>query len=76
MFKKKTYTVNGIKQGNRNPLLYGKSSQSKGVDGLKTGYTSESGYGLVASAERGGQRVIMVLNGMNSKTLNGLKFQN
>ena len=67
IFKKKTYTLNGIKQGNRNPLLYGKSSQSKGVDGLKTGYTSESGYGLVASAERGGQRVIMVLNGMNSK---------
>ena len=67
MFKKKTYTLNDIKQGNRNPLLYGKSSQSRGVDGLKTGYTSESGYGLVASAERDGQRVIMVLNGMNSK---------
>ena len=67
IFKKKTYTLNDIKQGNRNPLLYGKSSQSRGVDGLKTGYTSESGYGLVASAERGGQRVIMVLNGMNSK---------
>ena len=67
IFKKKTYTLNDIKQGNRNPLLYGKSSQSRGVDGLKTGYTSESGYGLVASAERGGQRVIMVLNGMDSK---------
>ncbi len=67
IFKKKTYTLNNIKQGNRNPLLYGKSSQSRGVDGLKTGYTSESGYGLVASAERGGQRVIMVLNGMDSK---------
>ena len=67
IFKKKTYTLNEIKQGNRNPLLYGKESQSKGVDGLKTGYTSESGYGLVASAERNGQRVIMVLNGMDSK---------
>ena len=67
MFKKRTYTLNDIKQGNRNPLLYGKSSQSNGVDGLKTGYTSESGYGLVASAERNGQRIIMVLNGMNSK---------
>lgn len=67
IFKKKTYALNGIKQGNRNPLLYGKSSKSKGVDGLKTGYTSESGYGLVASAERDGQRVIMVLNGMKSK---------
>ena len=67
IFKKKTYTLNKIKQGNRNPLLYGKASQSEGVDGLKTGYTSESGYGLVASAERNGQRVMMVLNGMNSK---------
>ena len=67
IFKKKTYTLNDIKQGNRNPLLYGKASLTKGVDGLKTGYTSESGYGLVVSAERNGQRVIMVLNGLNSK---------
>lgn len=67
IFKKKTYTLNKIKQGNRNPLLYGKSADNNGVDGLKTGYTSESGYGLVASAERDGQRVIMVLNGMDSK---------
>ena len=67
IFGKKTYTLNKIKQGNRNPLLYGKSAANNGVDGLKTGYTSESGYGLVASAERDGQRVIMVLNGMNSK---------
>ena len=67
IFGKKTYTLNKIKQGNRNPLLYGKFAANNGVDGLKTGYTSESGYGLVASAERDGQRVIMVLNGMNSK---------
>lgn len=67
VFKKKTYTLNKIKQGNRNPLLYGKSASNNGVDGLKTGYTSESGYGLVASAERDGQRVILVLNGMDSK---------
>ena len=67
IFGKKTYTLNKIKQGNRNPLLYGKSAANSGVDGLKTGYTSESGYGLVASAERDGQRVIMVLNGMASK---------
>lgn len=67
IYGKKTYTLNKIKQGNRNPLLYGKSAANNGVDGLKTGYTSESGYGLVASAERDGQRVIMVLNGMKSK---------
>ena len=63
MFAKIDYTINEIKQGNRNPLLYGTS----GADGLKTGYTDESGYGLVGSAERNGQRVIMVLNGMKSK---------
>ena len=67
IYGKKTFTLNKIKQGNRNPLLYGKSAANNGVDGLKTGYTSESGYGLVASAERDGQRVIMVLNGMKSK---------
>lgn len=67
IFKKKNYTLNDIKQGNRNPLLYGPSTTSSSADGLKTGYTEESGYGLVASAERNGQRIIMVLNGMQSK---------
>ena len=37
------------------------------ADGLKTGHTQESGYGLVGSAVRDRQRVIMVLNGMTSK---------
>lgn len=68
IFAKKTYTLNDIKQGNRNPLLYGKNADKNGVDGLKTGYTSESGYGLVASAQRDVQRVVMVLNGMSSKS--------
>lgn len=67
IFSKKNYTINDIKQGNRNPLLYGKNASANGADGLKTGYTNESGYGLVASAERSGQRVVMVLNGMLSK---------
>lgn len=63
MFAKKEFTFNGIKQGNRNPLVYG----TDGADGLKTGHTEESGYGLVGSAKRRDQRVIMVLNGMTSK---------
>ena len=67
IFKVKAYTLNDIKQGNRNPLLYGKSATENGVDGLKTGYTEESGYGLTASAEKNGMRVVMVLNGMKSK---------
>ena len=62
MFAEKDFTYNGIKQGNRNPLVYG----TQGADGLKTGHTVESGYGLVGSAYRDGQRVVMVLNGMKS----------
>jgi len=62
IFAKREYTYNKIRQPNRNPLVYGKA----GADGLKTGHTEESGYGLVGSAERDGQRVIMVLNGMTS----------
>ena len=62
MFAEKDFTYNGIKQGNRNPLVYG----TQGADGLKTGHTTESGYGLVGSAHRDGQRVVMVLNGMKS----------
>ncbi len=67
IFSVKSYTLNNIKQGNRNPLLYGKTADENGVDGLKTGHTEESGYGLIASAQRNGMRVIMVLNGMTSK---------
>jgi len=62
MFAKRDFTFNGIKQGNRNPLVYG----TDGADGLKTGHTEESGYGLVGSVKRKEQRVVMVLNGMES----------
>ena len=58
----KDYTYNGIKQGNRNPLLY----KDLGADGIKTGHTEEAGYGLVGSAVRNGRRVIFVLSGMQS----------
>ena len=62
MFAKREFTYNKIKQPNRNPLVYGMT----GGDGLKTGHTEESGYGLVGSAVRNGRRVVMVLNGMDS----------
>ena len=62
IFAKREFTYNKIKQPNRNPLVYGPT----GGDGLKTGHTEESGYGLVGSAVRNGQRVVMVLNGMDS----------
>jgi D-alanyl-D-alanine carboxypeptidase (penicillin-binding protein 5/6) len=57
-----TFTFNGIRQGNRNPLLY----KNMGADGLKTGHTKAAGYGLTASVERGGRRLILVLNGLPS----------
>jgi serine-type D-Ala-D-Ala carboxypeptidase (penicillin-binding protein 5/6) len=63
MFAKTEFTYNNITQPNRNPLVYG----TAGADGLKTGHTEESGYGLVGSAIRNGQRFVMVLNGMDSK---------
>ena len=58
----KNFTYNGIKQGNRNPLLY----KDLGADGIKTGHTEEAGYGLVGSAVRNGRRIIFVLAGMQS----------
>ena len=61
-FAEKSFRYNKIKQGNRNPLLY----RDTGADGLKTGHTRASGYGLVASAVRNGRRVMMVLTGLPS----------
>ena len=57
----KSFKYNNISQENRNPLV------QKGIaDGLKTGHTDEGGYGLVASAQRAGRRVIVVVNGLAS----------
>jgi D-alanyl-D-alanine carboxypeptidase (penicillin-binding protein 5/6) len=57
----KTFKYNGIEQENRNPLV------QKGLaDGLKTGHTDAGGFGLVASAQRGNRRVIVVVNGLTS----------
>lgn len=48
---------------NRNPLL----ALGVGADGLKTGHTSEAGYGLVGSAKQGDRRVIFVITGLASE---------
>lgn len=61
-YKELDFTYHKIKQGNRNPLLYG----FPGADGLKTGHTEDAGYGLVGTALRDGRRVIMVVNGLKS----------
>ncbi|WP_233205062.1 D-alanyl-D-alanine carboxypeptidase family protein [Alkalicaulis satelles] len=57
------FTYNGIRQFNRNPLI----GVMQGADGLKTGRTSEAGFGLTASAVRDGQRRIVVFNGMETE---------
>ena len=62
IFAEKEFTFSEIKQGNRNPLLY----KNNGSDGLKTGHTEESGYGLVGSAKRGDRRIIVVVNGLEN----------
>jgi len=61
-FKEKNFTYNEIRQGNRNPLLY----KDVGADGLKTGHTQDSGYGLAASALRKERRLVLVVNGLES----------
>ena len=63
IFKETEFTWNGIRQGNRNPALY----LDPTVDGLKTGHTEAAGYGLVASAKRRDQRLILVINGLESE---------
>lgn len=62
VYREKSYTYNDIKQFNRNLLL----REDPSVDGLKTGYTSVAGYGLVASAQRDGMRLISVVLGSQS----------
>lgn len=52
---------------NRNPLL----GLGIGADGMKTGHTVASGYGLVGTAKRDGRRVLVVLNGLPTEQSRG-----
>jgi D-alanyl-D-alanine carboxypeptidase (penicillin-binding protein 5/6) len=61
-YQEKEFVFHGIRQGNRNPLLY----KGIGGDGLKTGHTEASGYGLTGSAKQGDRRLILVVNGLPS----------
>jgi serine-type D-Ala-D-Ala carboxypeptidase (penicillin-binding protein 5/6) len=60
LYGEPSFVWNDIEQQNRNPLL----KEFPGADGMKTGYTRESGYGLVGTAERDGRRLIMVVAGL------------
>ena len=63
IYQEKNFTYNGIKQANRNSLLF----RDPSVDGLKTGHTEEAGYCLVVSAKRDGFRLISVVMGTASE---------
>ena len=65
LFAEKEFKFDGRSTSNtlnRNPLL----SMGIGADGLKTGHTSEAGYGLVGSARQGERRIIFVITGLES----------
>ncbi|GIU18302.1 MULTISPECIES: serine hydrolase [unclassified Shewanella] len=64
VYKEKSFTYNGIKQYNRNGLLWDKSLS---VDGIKTGHTSGAGFNLVTSATKDGMRLISVVMGTKSE---------
>lgn len=61
-FGQPEFTWNKIRQLNRNPLIH----MNIGADGMKTGYTKESGYAIVATAERGGRRIFLAMSGLES----------
>ena len=62
LYKEREYSYNGIKQYNRNKLLW----LDPTVDGVKTGHTKSAGFCLVASANRNGMRLISVVLGAKS----------
>jgi D-alanyl-D-alanine carboxypeptidase (penicillin-binding protein 5/6) len=66
LYKIKEFTFNGIQQWNRNNLLWKDAS----VDGIKTGHTAAAGYCLAASAQRGDQRLISVVLGVDTTSRN------
>ena len=70
-FSAKEFTWSDITQPNRNPLIYAKI----GADGLKTGMTEGSGYGLTASAVQDGRRLILVINGLESENRRSTEAQ-
>lgn len=71
IYKEREFVWNGIRQPNRNLMLW----RDPSVDGLKTGHTEEAGYCLVASAERDGMRLISVVMGTSSEAARAAETQ-
>ena len=69
LYSIKDYTYGGIKQFNRNGLLWKDAS----VDGIKTGHHAAAGYCLAASAKRGDQRLISVVMGIEGTRKEGFR---
>ena len=61
-FADRSFTWNNITQYNRNNIL----KSDLGVDGLKTGYTSESGFGIIVSSKKNDRRLIGIVTGLDS----------
>lgn len=73
LYSQKWFAYNGIRQPNRNRLLW----RYEFADGLKTGHTDEAGYCLVASAKKNGMRLISVVMGDpsdNARTEDSVKL--
>tara|TARA_B100001094_G_scaffold327491_1_gene385835 strand:+ start:13786 stop:14961 length:1176 start_codon:yes stop_codon:yes gene_type:complete len=64
IYAQKSFTYNGIKQYNRNSLLW---DTHLDVDGIKTGHTKGAGYSLVTSSIKENMRLIAVVMGAKSE---------
>ena len=71
MYGEREFTYNNIRQPNRNTLLF----NDRSVDGMKTGFTDDAGYCLVASAVRDGMRLITVVMGTESADARAVETQ-
>lgn len=60
-----SFAYNGIEQPNHDPLI----GRLRGADGIKTGYTNEAGYGFLGTAQRGGQRLVLVVAGIDRNSV-------
>lgn len=69
LYSQMQFSFNDITKLNKNPLLYKNGKINNGIiyDGIKTGYSTIAGYGMVASATYKGRRLLLVINGLPSK---------
>lgn len=71
LYSEREFTYNGIRQPNRNRLLY----MDPSVDGVKTGHTESAGYCLIASAQREKRRLLSVVLGTASDMARAMESQ-